>query len=104
MPGYKLYLQNNEEPREGVKCSYCRLILRDPIQTTNTGQRYCRECFKEAVRYAFLISLCCYYYIVDCIAGSYTQMNKKESTNIYVGIYILSYIIISCTSYMNKSL
>ena len=54
MPGYKLRLQNNEEPSEGIKCSYCRLIMRDPIQTTESGQRYCRECFKEAVRYAFL--------------------------------------------------
>ena len=50
MPGYKPYLQNNEELREGVKCSYCRLILRDPVQTAESGQRYCRECFKEAVK------------------------------------------------------
>ena len=52
MPGYKLRLQKNEEPSEGIKCSYCRLIMRDPIQTAESGQRYCRECFKEAVRYA----------------------------------------------------
>ena len=57
MPGYKLHLQSNGESREGVKCSYCRLILRDPIQTTNTGQRYCRECFKEAARYYFKIAI-----------------------------------------------
>ena len=53
MPGYKLRLRNNEEPNEGIKCSYCRLIMRDPIQTAESGQRYCRECFKEAVRYAY---------------------------------------------------
>ena len=55
MPGYKLRLQNNEELREGVKCSYCRLILRDPVQTAETGQRYCRECVKEAVKFAICV-------------------------------------------------
>ena len=54
MPGYKLHLQNSEEPREGVKCSYCRLILKDPVQTIESGQRYCRECYKEAARCAFM--------------------------------------------------
>ena len=56
MPGYKLHLQNSEEPREGVKCSYCRLILKDPVQTAESGQRYCRECYKEAVRCAFMLN------------------------------------------------
>ena len=50
MPEYKVYLQKNGEIREGLRCSYCRLVLRDPIQTSETGQRYCRECFTEAAR------------------------------------------------------
>ena len=58
MPGYKLHMQSNEEPREGIKCSYCRLILRDPIQTTESGQRYCKECYKEAVRCVLFKRLC----------------------------------------------
>jgi len=48
MPGYKLYLQDGEI-HEGLKCSYCRLVLKDPIQTSETGLRYCKECFKEEV-------------------------------------------------------
>ena len=50
MPGYKVYLQKDGEIREGLRCSYCRLVLRDPIKTSQTGQCYCRECFTEAAR------------------------------------------------------
>ncbi|XP_065899573.1 TNF receptor-associated factor 2-like isoform X2 [Dysidea avara] len=49
MPGYKLCLQKGEV-HEGLKCSYCRLILKDPMQTSQTGQRYCKECFEDATR------------------------------------------------------
>ena len=51
MPGYKVCLINDDAFREGLKCSFCSLLLRDPIQTSETGQRYCKECYKEAVRY-----------------------------------------------------
>ena len=51
MPGHKLYLQDEGDIHEGLKCSYCRLVLKDPIQTSETGQRYCKECFKDAVRF-----------------------------------------------------
>ena len=48
MPGYKLYLQEGGEVHEGLKCSHCKLVLKDPIQTSQTGQRYCKECFEDA--------------------------------------------------------
>ena len=48
MAGYKLYLQEGREVHEGLKCSHCRLVLKDPIQTSQTGQRYCKECFEDA--------------------------------------------------------
>ena len=51
MPGHKLYLQDEGDIHEGLKCSYCRLVLKDPIQTSETGQRYCKECFEDAVRF-----------------------------------------------------
>ena len=51
MPGYKVCLVDNAALRDGLKCSYCTLLLKDPIQTTESGQRYCKECYKEAVRY-----------------------------------------------------
>jgi len=47
MPGYKIYLQGGQV-HEGLKCSYCLLVLKDPIQTSETGQRYCKECFEDA--------------------------------------------------------
>ena len=57
MPGYKVSLVGNTASiiREGLKCSYCRLLLKDPIQTSESGLRYCRECFKEAVRYVYTV-------------------------------------------------
>ena len=55
MPGYKIHLQKSSEIREGIKCTYCRLVLRDPIQTRETGQRYCRECFTDAIRSVLII-------------------------------------------------
>ena len=55
--------------REGLLCYYCRLILKDPIQTSETGQRFCKECFKEAVRYVIVatFNLAC----IDSIVYSY---------------------------------
>ncbi|XP_065899609.1 TNF receptor-associated factor 2-like isoform X1 [Dysidea avara] len=53
MPGYQVCLQSSsvdDRVREGLLCYYCRLVLKDPIQTSETGQRFCKECFKEAVR------------------------------------------------------
>ena len=63
MPGYKLSLQGKGEVHEGLKCSYCRLVLKDPIQTSETGQRYCKECYEDArlaVNYAVftIITVC----------------------------------------------
>jgi len=57
MPGYKLCLQERREVHEGLKCSCCRLVLKDPIQTSETGQRYCKECFEDA-RLAVNINVC----------------------------------------------
>ena len=56
MPGYgKVYLEDGQEiQRPDLTCSYCHLLLKDPLQTSGTGQRYCKECFKEAVRFSFL--------------------------------------------------
>ena len=31
-------------------CTYCSLLLKDPVQTSETGKRYCKECF-DIVRY-----------------------------------------------------
>ena len=47
MPGYKLYPQNGEI-REGLKCAYCKLVLKDPVQTSETGLRLCKDCFEIA--------------------------------------------------------
>ena len=47
MPGHKVYLQDGGEISEGLTCCYCRLVLKDPMQTNESGLRLCRECFEE---------------------------------------------------------
>lgn len=51
MPGYNIRMQNGEM-REGLRCFLCKLLLKDPVQASETGERYCTECFKETVRFA----------------------------------------------------
>ena len=31
-------------------CTHCSSLLKDPVQTSETGKRYCKECF-NIVRY-----------------------------------------------------
>ena len=50
MPGYKVILQDDGEIREGLACLYCKLLLKDPVQTSESGQRLCKECFKFAFK------------------------------------------------------
>lgn len=57
MPGYKIYVQENGgEIREGLKCFFCKLLLKDPVQSSETGQRYCKDCFSEVVAIRFVMS------------------------------------------------
>ncbi|XP_065916370.1 TNF receptor-associated factor 2-like [Dysidea avara] len=48
MPGYRVYSQDGGEVRDGLTCSYCKLMLKDPVQTTETGKRFCKGCFEKA--------------------------------------------------------
>ena len=48
MPGYKVFLQDGGEIHEGLTCCYCRLVLQDPVQTSESGLRLCKECYETA--------------------------------------------------------
>ena len=50
MPGYKVFLEDGGEIREGLTCAYCKLVLKDPVQTSESGLRLCRGCFEKANR------------------------------------------------------
>ena len=50
MPGYKVFLEDGGELSEGLTCSYCKLVLRNPVQTSESGLRLCRGCFEDANR------------------------------------------------------
>ena len=51
MSGYKVFLQDGGDIREGLTCTYCKLVLKDPVQTSESGQRFCWECYHKAPRY-----------------------------------------------------
>ena len=55
MPGHKVFTQDGGEIREGLICPYCKLLLKDAVQTSETGQRLCKECFEEATTATRLI-------------------------------------------------
>ena len=48
MSGYRVILQDGGAIWEGLICSYCKLVLKNPMQTTESGLRFCKECFDEA--------------------------------------------------------
>jgi len=80
MPGYKLYLQGGGKIHEGLKCSFCLLVLKDPIQTSETGQRYCKECFKDhASRCVALNDAITDMIDVWCGIFDHEQCSNKES-------------------------
>ena len=56
MPGHKVFLQDGGEMREGLTCSYCKLLLKDPVQTSESGLRLCKGCFEEASKLVATIS------------------------------------------------
>ena len=59
--GAQVYSKTNktmgQSDLEGLICSKCNLLLRDPMQLINCGHRYCCPCIKEYVQY--LVVPCC---------------------------------------------
>ena len=52
MSGYKLLMFLQEPVRTTFQCAYCKLVMRDPVQTSKTGIRFCKECYNKVPRYA----------------------------------------------------
>ena len=58
MPGYDIPLQDGVVLIDRLKCHHCQLVMKDPVQTKETGLIFCRECFDEALK----LALMCMYY------------------------------------------
>lgn len=43
-------LQDDQELPEELKCTYCKLILNEPVETSETDLRFCGECYDKAVK------------------------------------------------------
>ena len=51
MPGYDAFpLQDGVVLHERLKCYHCQLIIKDPVQTKESGLIFCRECFNETLK------------------------------------------------------
>ena len=55
-----MYPQDGGDVRDGLTCSYCKLMLKDAVQTTETGLRFCKGCFEKAQRFVSIVMLCMY--------------------------------------------
>ena len=59
IPGCKIFLQDARKIPEELICPHCNLVLNDPVQTTETGLRFCRECFNRySVAYTVMTHMC----------------------------------------------
>lgn len=50
MAGYVFPLQDGVVLHDRLKCYHCQLVMKDPVQTKETGLIFCRECFYEALK------------------------------------------------------
>jgi len=75
MPGYSVVKQDGGKIRDEWTCSYCKLVLKDPVQSSETGLRLCKECFDKAQRYVSLVVLVFTVHITNCtcMCASYDQ-------------------------------
>lgn len=50
MSGHVIYPQDSQELPEDLKCTYCELVLNDPVETSETELKFCNACFDKAVK------------------------------------------------------
>ena len=48
-----MVLQDGGEICAGLTCSYCKLVLKDPVQTSESGLRLCRECWDKVSKLVY---------------------------------------------------
>ena len=92
MPGYRVYSQDGGEVRDGLTCSYCKLMLKDPVQTTETGKRFCKGCFEKAKAYVIFANVCLF---VSMSVHSHSHEKK--------GLYILYIAYAKSSHFMRNS-
>ena len=51
MSGHVIYLQDDDQkiPKE-LQCTYCGLVLNEPVETSETELRFCGRCFDNAAK------------------------------------------------------
>ena len=47
MSGHVVHLQDDQKVPEELKCTYCKLVLNDPVETSESGLRFCKECYHK---------------------------------------------------------
>lgn len=55
MPGYDLKVDGDYARLDSLQCTYCKLILRDAIQTSE-GQRFCKTCWEQIEKFVLRVT------------------------------------------------
>ena len=51
MSGHVIYLQDDDQKvPEELQCTYCGLVMNEPVETSETGLRFCDSCFDNAAK------------------------------------------------------
>ena len=49
MSGHVICLQDDQQLAEELTCTYCQLVLNEPVEASESGLRFCDNCFDKAV-------------------------------------------------------
>lgn len=76
MPGYDYKFL--EKPKRRFQCPLCSKAMREPVQVSTCGHRFCDTCLQEFLRYvAFLWTQCTSLYRQELGGGGDKSGRKK---------------------------
>ena len=50
MSGHVIYPQDDQQLAEELTCTYCQLVLNEPVEASESELRFCDSCFDKAVK------------------------------------------------------
>lgn len=65
MPGFDYKFL--EKPKRRFQCPLCSKAMREPVQVSTCGHRFCDTCLQEFLRYGARASLCVFLFVCVCM-------------------------------------
>ena len=50
MPGHVIHPQDDQKVPQDLLCTFCGLVLNEPVETSETGLTLCAGCFDNDVK------------------------------------------------------